>query len=105
MNEALPGGGLALGAAHEFCEDGARGGYAACAFLFTAGILARLKGPVLWSLHSRDLFAPALARVGLHPNRTIFCETWKDAGSCPSWKKGCECAALRASLENSTASL
>ena len=67
MDEALPGGGLALGAVHEFCEDGARGGYAACALLFTAGILARLKGPVLWCLHSRDLFAPALARVGLHP--------------------------------------
>ena len=45
MDEALPGGGLALGAVHEFCEDGARGGYAASALLFTAGILARLEGP------------------------------------------------------------
>ena len=62
IDEALPGGGLALGAVHEFSEEGPRGGYAACALLFAAGILARLPGPVLWCLHSRDLFAPALAR-------------------------------------------
>jgi protein ImuA len=88
MDEALPGGGLPLGAAHEFCEEGARGGYAASALLFTAGILARLKGPVLWCLHSRDLFAPALARVGLHPDRIIFCETWKDAEILPVMEEG-----------------
>jgi protein ImuA len=61
IDEALPGGGIALGAVHEFSEDGPRGHYASCASLFAAGILARLHGPVLWCLHSRDLFAPALA--------------------------------------------
>jgi protein ImuA len=65
VDGALPGGGLKLGAVHEFSEDGPRGGYAAYAVLFAAGILARLPGPVLWCLHSRDLFAPPLARVGL----------------------------------------
>src|SRR3954469_21236262 len=64
------------------------GGYAACALLFAAGILARLPGPVLWCLHSRDLFAPALARVGLHPDRIIFCETWKDAEILPAMEGG-----------------
>src|SRR4051794_1482573 len=72
IDEVLPGGGLALGAVHEFSEEGPRGGYAVCALLFAAGILARLPGPILWCLHSRDLFAPALARVGLHPARIIF---------------------------------
>ena len=88
IDEALPGGGLALGAVHEFSEEGPRGGYAACALLFAAGILARLPGPVLWCLHSRDLFAPALARVGLHPDRIIFCETWKDAEILPAMEEG-----------------
>jgi protein ImuA len=73
---------------HEFSEEGPRGGYAACALLFAAGILARLPGPVLWCLHSRDLFAPALARVGLHPDRIIFCETWKDAEILPAIEEG-----------------
>jgi protein ImuA len=88
IDEILPGGGLALGAVHEFSEEGPRGGYAACALLFAAGILARLPGPVLWCLHSRDLFAPALARVGLHPDRIIFCETWKDAEILPAMEEG-----------------
>jgi protein ImuA len=88
VDGALPGGGLELGAVHEFSEDGPRGGYAACAVLFAAGILARLPGPVLWCLHSRDLFAPALARVGLHPDRIIFCETWKDAEILPAMEEG-----------------
>ena len=88
IDEALPGGGLALGAVHELSEEGPRGGYAACALLFAAGILARLRGPILWCLHSRDLFAPALARVGLHPDRIIFCETWKDAEILPALEEG-----------------
>src|SRR5271156_3575855 len=58
------------------------------AALFAAGILSRLAGPVLWCLHSRDLFAPALARVGLHPDRVIYCETWKDAEILPSMEEG-----------------
>jgi protein ImuA len=43
---------------------------------------------VLWCLHSRDLFAPALARVGLHPDRVIYCETWKDAEVLPAMEEG-----------------
>jgi protein ImuA len=88
IDAALPGNGLPLGALHEFSEDGPRGSYAANAVLFTAGILARLEGPVLWCLHSRDLFAPALARVGLDPDRIIFCETWKDADILPAMEEG-----------------
>lgn len=88
FDAALPGSGLALGAVHEISESGPRGDYAATAVLFAAGILARLDGPVLWCLHSRDLFAPALARVGLHPDRVIFCETWKDSEILPAMEEG-----------------
>jgi protein ImuA len=88
IDGALPGGGLSLGAVHEISEGGPRGEYAAMAVLFVAGILARLDGPVLWCLHSRDLFAPALARVGLHPDRVIFCETWKDSEILPAMEEG-----------------
>ena len=65
VDEHLPGGGLALGHLHEVIEAGAASEYAGLATLFTAGILARLSGPVLWCLRGRDLFAPALARIGL----------------------------------------
>jgi hypothetical protein len=67
---------------------GPRGCHAPVAALFAAGILSRLEGPVLWCLHSRDLFTPALARVGLHPDRVIYCKTWKDAEILPSMEEG-----------------
>lgn len=88
LDAVLPGGGLPLGVLHEISEDGARGPLAANAVLFAAGILARMRGPVLWCLHSRDLFAPALARVGLDPSRIVFCETWKDADILPAMEEG-----------------
>ena len=61
----VPGGGLALGHFHEVIAGGAASEYAGLATLFAAGIAARLTGPVLWCLRGRDLFAPALARIGL----------------------------------------
>jgi protein ImuA len=88
MDSALPGGGLALGAVHELCDGGSDAWRAPLATLFAAGILARIPGPVLWCLHSRDLFAPALARVGLHPDRVIYCETWKDSEVLPAMEDG-----------------
>jgi hypothetical protein len=48
----------------------------------------RLSRPVLWCLRGRDLFAPALARVGLHPDRVIYCETWKDRDVLPATGRG-----------------
>ena len=58
-----PGGGLTLGHLHEVIEGGPAGEYAGLATLFTAGILARVAGPVLWCLRGRDLFAPVAARL------------------------------------------
>ena len=68
----LPRGGLALGALHEVAGGGAVDGAAAA--LFTAGIMARTTGQILWFVTRRDLFAPALAQAGLHPDRVIYAE-------------------------------
>src|SRR3954470_7472595 len=74
IDDRLPQGGLILGALHEIAGGGLGAVHAAAAALFVAGVLARLDGAVLWCLRSRDLFAPALAGVGLHPDRVIFAE-------------------------------
>jgi protein ImuA len=94
IDERLPGGGLELGHLHEIMEGGPASEYAGIATLFTAGILARLPGPVLWCLRGRDLFAPALSRIGLHPDRLIFCETWKDSEVLPTMEEGLRCKGL-----------
>jgi protein ImuA len=72
MDKALPGGGLALGALHEVAGGGVGVVDAAAAALFSAGIVARLDGWVLWCLTTPDLFAPALAQAGLDPDRVIY---------------------------------
>lgn len=76
IDRHLPGGGLRLGALHEVADGAGEGALAA---LFAAGILARRGGPVLWCLTRRDLFAPALACVGLHPDRVVYAETHREA--------------------------
>jgi protein ImuA len=96
MDARLPGGGLQRGQLHEVIEGGPAGEYAAVATLFAAGIAARIAGPVLWCLRGRDLFAPALARIGLHPDRVIYCETWKDRDVLPALEEGLRCAGLAA---------
>src|SRR3954468_10871292 len=77
IDQALPGGGIALGALHEAASAGADTEHAAAATLFVAGLLARLDGPVLWVLRQADLFAPGLACAGLQPDRVIFVEAGK----------------------------
>jgi hypothetical protein len=50
----------------------------ATAALLAAGIAARTKGSIIWCLTRPDLFFPALAQVGLRPDRVIFVEPDKD---------------------------
>ncbi|HEX2724885.1 MAG TPA: damage-inducible mutagenesis protein [Beijerinckiaceae bacterium] len=88
IDRRLPGGGLCLGALHEVAQAGPAHAYGALATLFIAGVAARLKGPVLWCLSSRDLFAPGLAAAGLHPDRVIYAETGKDADVLPVMEEG-----------------
>src|ERR1051325_3522352 len=74
IDAKLPQGGLILAALHEIAGGGLGALHGAAAALFVAGILARIDGSVLWCLRARDLFAPALAGAGLHPDRVIFAE-------------------------------
>lgn len=96
IDRRLPGHGLVLGALHEVQGGGFGADHAAAATLFIAGILARLKGPVLWCLKSRDLFAPALAAVGLQPDRIIYAETGREADILPVMEEGLRHPALAA---------
>jgi protein ImuA len=73
----LPFGGLRRGALHETASAGPDTEHATAATLFTAGILARLDGAILWVLQQPDLFAPGLAAAGLQPDRIIFAEAGK----------------------------
>ncbi|MFO1155184.1 MAG: damage-inducible mutagenesis protein [Rhodospirillales bacterium] len=74
IDARLPRGGLARGALHEAADGGRGAEPGAAALLFVAGVLARMKGSVLWCLRARDLFAPALSGAGLHPDRVIYAE-------------------------------
>jgi protein ImuA len=94
IDDHVPGGGLALGHVHEVIEAGRASEYASLATLFAGGIASRLQGPVLWCLRGRDLFAPALARIGLHPDRVIYCETWNDRDVLPAMEEGLRCKGL-----------
>jgi protein ImuA len=78
IDGALPGRGVALHALHEAMSGGPDTEHAAAATLFVAGLLARISGPVLWVLRQADLFAPALAAVGLPAQRLIFAEAGRD---------------------------
>jgi protein ImuA len=88
IDEHLPGRGLALGALHEVAGGGAGAMDGAAPALFAAGILARLHGPVLWCLMRRDLFAPALAQAGLHPDRVIFAEAGTEKSILACFEEG-----------------
>ncbi|MFJ6326894.1 MULTISPECIES: ImuA family protein [unclassified Rhizobium] len=78
IDAVLPGGGLAYGALHEFAGGGAGVVDGAAAALFVAGIAARTKGKIVWCLTRPDLFFPALAQAGLHPDRVVFVEADKE---------------------------
>jgi protein ImuA len=88
VDEHLPGGGLARGALHEMIEAGLASEFAGSTTHFTAGIVARLKGPVLWCLTRRDLFAPGLLRAGLHPDRVIYAEAEREREILPLIEEG-----------------
>lgn len=88
MDDRLPGGGLALGALHEVAGGGNGAIHGAAAALFAAGILARTHGAVLWCISRRDLFAPALAQAGLHPDRVIYAEAGSEKAILACFEEG-----------------
>ena len=74
IDQKLPDGGLAFSALHEIAGGGNDTINAAAAARFSAGIAARTSGKVLWCITRQDLFAPALAQVGLSPDRVVYAE-------------------------------
>ncbi|MDT7934668.1 MAG: damage-inducible protein [Sphingomonadaceae bacterium] len=96
LDRALPDGGLRLGATHEIREGGpgAAQAHAAAATLFAAAAAARTDKPVLWVTPARDLFAPGLAGVGLHPDRLIVVEARSATGVLGLIEEGLRCPAL-----------
>lgn len=88
IDRHLPGGGLSLGALHEVA-GGANGAVdGAAAALFAAGIVARTKGKVLWCVTRQDLFAPAIAQVGLSANRVIYVEAGDEPSVLEAFEEG-----------------
>lgn len=88
MDQALPGGGLAVGALHEVAGGGTGVVDGAAAALFSAGIVARLEGGVLWCLTRPDLFAPALAQAGLHHDRVLYAEAGDETAVLACFEEG-----------------
>ncbi|WP_408021698.1 ImuA family protein [Siccirubricoccus phaeus] len=78
IDAALPGGGIARGALHEAAGSGPDTEHGATAALLAASVLARAAGPVLWVSTHFDLFAPALAEVGLGPERVLHVEAGRE---------------------------
>jgi protein ImuA len=90
---ALPHGGLLLGSLHEI-TSGTDYTDDAAALMFTAGILARLGGVVLWCIRSRDLFMPGLACAGLNPERVIYAEASDEKALLQTMEEGLHHAGL-----------
>ncbi|NLS06327.1 damage-inducible mutagenesis protein [Rhizobium sp. P32RR-XVIII] len=88
IDARLPGGGLAYGALHECAGGGAGTVDGATAALFAAGIAARAKGKIVWCLTRPDLFFPALAQAGLHPDRVVFVESDKEEDVLANMEEG-----------------
>ncbi len=88
VDQRLPGGGLALGALHEVAGGGNGAVDGAAAALFAAGIMARTTGQILWCVTRRDLFAPAIAQAGLHPDRVIYAEVGDEKSVLACFEEG-----------------
>jgi protein ImuA len=107
LDQALPGGGLGLGALHEVVPASPAGADAGASTGFAVALLARLlaggmRGPVLWCLSEaarRELgtpYAPGLAGFGLDPGRLLFARARREADVLWAMREGLGCAALAA---------
>jgi protein ImuA len=71
--------GLLVPALHEATGATPSAGDEAAATAFIAGLAARLgSAPVLWAGRQRELHAPGIAQLGLHPDRLIRVEATRD---------------------------
>lgn len=88
IDRRLPGGGLGLGCLHEIAGGGNGAVDGAAAAMFAAGIAARTNGKVLWIVTRADLFAPAIAQVGLSPDRVIHVEAGDEKALLACFEEG-----------------
>ncbi|KKB76982.1 damage-inducible protein [Devosia soli] len=88
IDRHLPGGCLVMGALHEVAGGGNGAVDGAAAALFAAGIVARTKGKVLWCVTRQDLFAPAIAQVGLSAGRVIYVEAGDEKAVLEAFEEG-----------------
>lgn len=88
VDRKLPGGGLVLGALHEVAGGGDGAVDGAASALFAAGVAARTRGKVLWCVTRTDLFAPALAQVGLSPDRLVYFEAGDERSVLATFEEG-----------------
>lgn len=77
-----------MGALHEVAGGGNGAIDGAAAALFTAGIMARTKGQILWCVIRQDLFAPAIAQAGLAPDRVVYVEAGDDKAVLACFEEG-----------------
>ncbi|MCZ7497229.1 damage-inducible mutagenesis protein [Agrobacterium tumefaciens] len=96
VDRVLPGGGLAFGALHEVAGGGGGTVDGAAAALFVAGIAARTRGKILWCMTRPDLFFPAVAQAGLHPDRVVWCESDKEEEVLSAMEEGLSFGGLAA---------
>jgi len=74
------GGGLATSVLHEATGETPTPGDEAAATAFVASLATRLAtAPVLWVGRQRELHAPGIAQLGLHPDRLIRVDARDDA--------------------------
>lgn len=74
----LADGGLRIDALHEAAAASTDLADDCAATLFLAGVAARARGPVLWAVRRRDLFAPGLAQAGIEAGRLLYAEAADD---------------------------
>jgi protein ImuA len=70
IDEALPQGGIAAGALHEWVSTNKGAGIGVCASIL--GRIAKARGPILWCSQGVDLYPPGLQAFGLLPEQVIF---------------------------------
>jgi protein ImuA len=96
IDQHLPEAGLALGELHEVAGGGNGAIDGAAAALCAAGIAARTRGRVPWCIARQDLFAPAIAQVGLLPDRVICVEAGDEKSLLARFEEGLRHGALGA---------
>jgi protein ImuA len=101
IDRHLPGGGLVLGALHEFAGEGADLEEASLAAAALARLIGRrlrhdLNGSVLWIGRQRDLYARALPQAGLDPDRLLHLQVRRNADALWALEEALRCRSLSA---------